>query len=661
MGCCQSCCDDCRLAGKGYLASQVPDVDRKINKNDNNKTYQDPIFSTTAIESNLGPTKGNIQIQWKNVTDISIVGEDIFPEQMKPWDIRQGKLGNCPLLSAAASIIARDPEIIKNIFKTKKVNTSNAYHLQFHTPSGDWNEVTVDGAMPCILSGADGALKPAFATYGTYQNAPITAWPMLLEKAYAKHYNSYAAINSANIAEAMYDLTGLPVESINLSSHQSHSQQSSLINLLSHVITHQNAAITAGMPTSLTNHHKRLENGLIVGHAYAVLELLYILEYSKFIIKLYNPWGTRRTGYWLGDWGPQSTLWTDDLRYKYNYGEDDVDKGIFCMPAMDFLSIFDCLNICHVSLCDRLVQNSLTTTTPPSQKMQRISFPNKIHLSPSPGGRDFVSFRHNESFILYCPKGGDFLCTVAHKEQRGVVQPGTISYPPLGFVILKPLNWVTENSSPSVLLPGEYEVIYKNTFWNRREVSGRTSLPPSEVPFICVPSCYYPQSEGYCYLSMFASVNISVSPVSWELKQQVRQPGVWSQTSKRRYKLKSDTEGVVQVFLCQQSVPGGPASSYPLPDSDKVGNRTWKPDSQSTRESRSATGLNNIRISIRHAETGAVTLTPYQGTAEVYFTFKVIPNAVYMIEPQVSKYDREALKFEICIYSSHYVELTPIG
>eukprot|EP01060_Flectonema_neradi_P008495 TRINITY_DN16071_c0_g1_i1.p1 TRINITY_DN16071_c0_g1~~TRINITY_DN16071_c0_g1_i1.p1 ORF type:complete len:660 (+),score=71.27 TRINITY_DN16071_c0_g1_i1:58-2037(+) len=659
MGCCQSCCGECPPSGKGYLA-RIPDGEQKGKRYlKKDAAFSDEAFSMSAIEANLGPTTSNFQLEWKNVTDITPVGDDVFPEQIHPWDLRQGKLGNCPLLSAAAAIIARDEGFIRRVFKTTKVNTSNAYHLQFHTPSGDWNEITIDGQIPCVQQQvADSHIKPAFATYGTYQGAPKVVWPMLLEKAYGKHYRSYAAINSANIAEAMVDLTGLPVESINLKSQQSQSQQTALINNVSHLISNQQAAITAGMPTSTTSHHKKLKNGLTVGHAYAVLDLIYILEYSIFIIRLYNPWGNKKTGYWLGDWGPTSELWTEDLRYRYGC-RDEREKGIFCMPVKDCFSIFDCLNICYLSVQKSLVSDSLSVGAP-GHRMRIVRFPNRHQSIPSPGGRDFVSFRHNDAYLLHCPHGGDFICTVGHQEQRGVVQPGTISYPPIGFVILKPLCWQPGATSPSVLLPGEYEIAYKNTYWNRREVSSRTSLPPSTTPYICIPSCYYPQSQGYNYLCMYASVNISVSAVTWDLKLQIRKSGTWSQTTKKRFKLVSRFEGPVTIFLCQQSMPGGPATSFTLSDSDHSGARTWQPAAHSTREARSATGLNNIRLSIRNIDSGAVSLSPYQGTAEVISSLTVTPGTEYVVEPQVSKYDRETLKFEISIYAARPLEFTPI-
>ena len=50
-------------------------------------------------------------------------------------------------------------------------------------------------------------------------------WAPLLEKAYAKIHGSYKAISGGWIAEALFDLTGWPTESISFNGHHFESDE----------------------------------------------------------------------------------------------------------------------------------------------------------------------------------------------------------------------------------------------------------------------------------------------------------------------------------------------------------------------------------------------------------------------------------------------------
>jgi hypothetical protein len=56
---------------------------------------------------------------------------------------------------------------------------------------------------------------------------------------------------------------------------------------------------------------------------------------------LRNPWGQ---GEWKGDWSDASSLWTEELRIRYNVVS--ADDGCFYIPFEDYLREYVETNIC---------------------------------------------------------------------------------------------------------------------------------------------------------------------------------------------------------------------------------------------------------------------------------------------------------------------------
>ena len=102
-------------------------------------------------------------------------------------------------------MLANRPEILKKLFVTQEYNEKGVYCLQFYQ-QGEWKYVIVDDIVPCSKS--TGA--PAFAM----STNSVEIWPYIIEKAYAKLYGSYDALNGGNVSEALMDITGCPVEDL---------------------------------------------------------------------------------------------------------------------------------------------------------------------------------------------------------------------------------------------------------------------------------------------------------------------------------------------------------------------------------------------------------------------------------------------------------------
>eukprot|EP01063_Lacrimia_lanifica_P017145 TRINITY_DN2387_c0_g1_i2.p1 TRINITY_DN2387_c0_g1~~TRINITY_DN2387_c0_g1_i2.p1 ORF type:complete len:706 (+),score=228.96 TRINITY_DN2387_c0_g1_i2:96-2120(+) len=112
-------------------------------------------------------------------------------------DVKQGEVNDCFLMVAMAALPL---ERIKKLFLSSELTVTGAYAVQF-CHEGKWRAVVVNDQVWHTAKG-----KPSYCS--TAKDGVL--WPMLLEKAYAKFYNSYRAVEAGNLTEAWYDLTGLP-------------------------------------------------------------------------------------------------------------------------------------------------------------------------------------------------------------------------------------------------------------------------------------------------------------------------------------------------------------------------------------------------------------------------------------------------------------------
>lgn len=170
-------------------------------------------------------------------------------------------------------------------------------------------------------------------------------WPALLEKAYAKFYGSYGAIEGGFPSEAMIDFTGGIIEryvfrrpppnlfSIILKSHERGSLISSCVNR-THSSTEENFA-----------------KGIVEGHAYSVTKAHVLNAGSKKevkVVRIKNPWSNETE--WNGPFADKSSEWNFvSEKVKNELKVQFCDDGEFWMTMTDFLEHFDSIEICHVS------------------------------------------------------------------------------------------------------------------------------------------------------------------------------------------------------------------------------------------------------------------------------------------------------------------------
>ena len=255
-----------------------------------------------------------------------------FVSGYSPSDVLQGALGDCYFLSALCVL---GEEKTKGLFISSEEEDLKigAILLCFHIKDNEEFYVIIDTNFPMNSEG-----KWAFAT----SEEEGELWPMILEKAYAKVYGSYEAIIGGRVHYALSDLTGGFPEEIKTEKYARNCE--ALFDLLK---KYQKDGFLLGCSSlaQRENEAKCSKNGIVQGHAYAILELFSRENCEEKLIKLRNPHGSKGVE-WKGDWSDQSGKWNEEM--KKMVGLEVKEDGIFFMGFEDFLYEFKCAYVCRI-------------------------------------------------------------------------------------------------------------------------------------------------------------------------------------------------------------------------------------------------------------------------------------------------------------------------
>ena len=102
----------------------------------------------------------------------------------------------------------------------------------------------------------------------------------------------------------------------------------------------------AGSPEHDQGDRAISEQGIVFGHAYAILD---VDEFEgEQLVKLRNPHGrSADTIEWNGDWADDSELWNERAYGKLNYRPSKETDGVFWMATIDFLENYKYIYICR--------------------------------------------------------------------------------------------------------------------------------------------------------------------------------------------------------------------------------------------------------------------------------------------------------------------------
>ena len=137
---------------------------------------------------------------------------EMYVKERDRFDINQGEIGDCWFLAALANL-ADDDEAFNKVVPTGQgfgPGYCGIFRFRFFR-FGSWVEVVVDDRLP-TRNGNLIYLK---------SKEKNEFWSPLLEKAYAKLYGSYKALEGGLTIEAAVDFTGGIPEMIDTSRHQS--------------------------------------------------------------------------------------------------------------------------------------------------------------------------------------------------------------------------------------------------------------------------------------------------------------------------------------------------------------------------------------------------------------------------------------------------------
>lgn len=172
-------------------------------------------------------------------------------------------LGDCWLLGAM-SIVATRPKLIRALF-AGSCPEEGFYVCKFFI-QGEWRWIVIDDALPVTASGA--------ICFGRCRDAD-TFWVPLLEKAYAKLFDSFEAIEAGVTAEGLLDLTGEGAESFSFDDPRFvRLIESGQIEDIMKTWAKSRFLMGVSRTTDATaGVEQDVGNGILAGHAYSVLDI----------------------------------------------------------------------------------------------------------------------------------------------------------------------------------------------------------------------------------------------------------------------------------------------------------------------------------------------------------------------------------------------------
>lgn len=501
---------------------------------DKNVNFIDPVFppNLTSLFGARDPpsaVKDADKIEWKRPQDLC-TNPRLIINDPESRTVIQGLLGNCWLVSSIGLISLHSDLITKiipnlkhqdwqskSLYRTSSnrfsLNSSDSRTLkqsssfdsadisassssisdQSYHPGvfrfrfyrfGCWTEVVIDDYLPTIEGRLIGAQS-------SYENE---FWIPLLEKAYAKLNNSYMALDLGHAADALVDLTGsiprqIHVKSVDkLNLYRSMRRNHFSKNLMS-------CSITA----SEGQHEKENTEGLVIGHAYSILEIFEFkyqvsLEQEELtvrLLRLRNPWGENK---YSGEWNPNSSR----LKYLPENVKKFIEKGTkqsgnFWISFDEFYKYFD-----TVISCKKM--NTSFWTIKRRYQSTKIYGSWSASNNTCGGSINHKSFLNNPQYkFTVSDSGADIMISLMQRDLRA--SSLKLEHITIGFAIMK----VEENRQ--IRAHKIYPIAGSTVYLNSREVSGRFYLGPGH--YILLPTTFEPGNESSFLLRVYSDKNIS--------------------------------------------------------------------------------------------------------------------------------------------------------
>jgi len=251
----------------------------------------------------------------------------VFKDGVGAGDIVQGQIGTCFLLGAIGAIAGHNSKAIKHLFLSYDVDVG-VYGIRLNN-NGEWVHVIVDDWFPVDENGE--------LLYSRCRD-PQEVWIPLLEKAFCKLHTCFEMCDGGKPSEAVASFFGGVSGHFNIKrAHRKHPDR--YYTLLKQA-RDRGWLLTTGFQQQAGKQVEgsgkcgegMLANGLIAGHAYAVLRVAE--AEGQCLVCCLNPWGT---GEWTGKWSDRNEYgeWTPSMKKAVNYHK--ADDGRFWMSIEDFV------------------------------------------------------------------------------------------------------------------------------------------------------------------------------------------------------------------------------------------------------------------------------------------------------------------------------------
>lgn len=388
---------DYKLSQKDYFTKSIKGCTTILNSEDAAIRRCFDLFSASKhfLDPDFGPEKGDrgdiclywdgtppgsnyppaSELSWKSPSEwLENVG--FFKGGISSNDVIQGSLGDCWFIGALSVFAQRDELVrgsIDNLKKESQITQENAlgiskgvYPPLFHSLASKgmfvfrffidcaWRWVIIDDRIPVFDS--EGS-EPQYV-FG-HCNDSTELWVSLIEKAYAKAYGCYQALNGGLIDDALVDLTGYVAEKTKVLCKNIEQVEALWNSLKKYRTDHclMGCSIDAeGVESDVIRDGEI--TGLLARHAYAIIDVIQIADPNApkkrhRLIRLRNPWGQRE---WNGKWSDGSEevkIHIEKLQNELkkigsdeDYDPNNSNDGSFLMSFKDWRNIYHNLYAC---------------------------------------------------------------------------------------------------------------------------------------------------------------------------------------------------------------------------------------------------------------------------------------------------------------------------
>ncbi|KAG7399252.1 hypothetical protein PHYBOEH_009291 [Phytophthora boehmeriae] len=387
--------------------------------------YVDREFPPDATSLAGCSHEAGIAPQWKVSSAIN-VASGLFDGGTDPDDVRVGRLDDAWLLSALSIMAAsggvddgKVDVLIDRLFISKQTSLTGAYALRLYQ-NCQWETVIVDDFFPVLYDSAEreaAGMDPdaddeiavsagaAFAHSRDFEEL----WVPLVEKAFAKYYGGYAALEGGYVHHALRVLSGCECEEVFLAPAARGALKKTLWQQLKLFRKNHFLLGAASLPSEHADPALRA-SGLVFDACYVIYDVRDVDGAQ--LLQLRNPPGDHQE--WKGDWSDSSRLWTRRLRKRLcvRKGSDTGDDNTFWMSFDDFCHAFRALYVCRYYDPDKWTVQTMDARF---SKADSTSSGLPTRHNPNCNGLD-----NNPHFSLRVSRPTEVILTITQVDARGM-------------------------------------------------------------------------------------------------------------------------------------------------------------------------------------------------------------------------------------------------